>query len=176
MYFEFTANEADYLKYVRLSAGGDETGLQGGESPVFVKLLDEADFIHEGRMSFVDNRFDPSTGTMRGRATFDNPDGVLTPGMFGRLKLAGSVEYTALLIPDSAVQTDQNIKFVWVTNDENVVERREVELGPLHGGRRIIRAGLQPSDRVIVSGSQYVMAGLTVAPLPETQTRLAAAR
>ncbi|MCK5747276.1 MAG: efflux RND transporter periplasmic adaptor subunit, partial [Oricola sp.] len=126
IYFEFSANEADYLKYLRLAANGDEAGLSGAESPVFVKLLDESDFPHEGRLSFVDNRFDPSTGTMRGRATFANSDGVLTPGMFGRLKLAGSGEYTALLIPDSAVQTDQNIKFVWVAGEGDVAERREV--------------------------------------------------
>ena len=176
VYFEFTANEADYLKYVRLAADGDKTGLQGEANPVFVKLLDENDFTREGRISFVDNRFDPSTGTMRGRATFDNPDGVLTPGMFGRLKLAGSGEYTALLIPDSAVQTDQNIKFVWVAGEDNVVERREVTLGPLHDGRRIVRTGLNPQDRVIVSGSQFVMAGAAVAPQRAEATRVASAR
>lgn len=176
IYFEFTANEADYLKYVRLAAKGDDAGLQAASNPVFVKLLDENDFSHQGRLSFVDNRFDPSTGTMRGRATFDNPDGVLTPGMFGRLKLAGSGEYTALLIPDSAVQTDQNIKFVWVADEGNVAERREVALGPLHDGRRIVRSGLEAEDRVIVSGSQFVMAGAEVSPQKPDATRLAEAR
>ncbi len=175
IYFEFSANEADYLKYLRLAANGDEAGLSGAESPVFVKLLDESDFPHEGRLSFVDNRFDPSTGTMRGRATFANSDGVLTPGMFGRLKLAGSGEYTALLIPDSAVQTDQNIKFVWVAGEGDVAERREVALGPLHEGQRIVRSGLDADDRVIVSGSQFVMAGAAVAPQSDA-TRLAEAR
>lgn len=176
IYFEFTANEADYLKYVRLAAAGDKTGLQDAANPAFVKLLDENEFAREGRISFVDNRFDPSTGTMRGRATFANPDGVLTPGMFGRLKLAASREYTALLIPDSAVQTDQNIKFVWVAGNGDIVERREVKLGPLHDGRRIVRAGLNPEDRVIVAGAQFVMAGAAVSPQPAEATRLAEAR
>ncbi len=175
VYFEFTANEADYLKYLRLAAKGDDTGLQGAQNPVSVKLLDESDFDHQGQMSFVDNRFDPSTGTMRGRATFDNADGVLTPGMFGRLKLAGSGEYTALLIPDSAVQTDQNIKFVWVAGADNIAERREIALGPLHEGKRIVRAGLEASDRVIISGAQFVMAGAEVSPQADT-TRIAAAQ
>ncbi len=175
IYFEFTASEADYLKYVRAGEKGDAAGLNSDANPVFVKLLDESDFDHEGRMSFVDNRLDRSTGTMRGRATFDNPDGVLAPGMFGRLKLAGTGEYQAVLVPDSAVQTDQNIKFVWLAGDGNVAERREVELGPLHDGARIVRAGLNPEDRVIVSGAQFIAAGAPLAPQPAEATRLAAA-
>lgn len=174
IYFEFTASEADYLKYVRVADKGGNAGLSGDANPVFVKLLDESEFGHQGRMSFVDNRLDRSTGTMRGRATFANPDGVLAPGMFGRLKLAGTAEYQAVLVPDSAVQTDQNVKYVWLASEGNVAERREVELGPLHNGARVVRTGLNPGDRVIVSGAQFVAAGAPVAPQPADPARLAA--
>lgn len=164
IYFEFTASEADYLKYVRLAGNGANAGLEGGESPVFAKLIDESEFTREGALSFVDNQLDPSTGTMRGRATFDNPDGVLAPGMFGRLKLSASSEYQAILIPDSAVQTDQNEKFVWVASSDNVAERRPIRPGPIVDGLRVVRSGLGADDRVIVSGGQFVAQGAPVSP------------
>lgn len=172
IYFEFTASEADYLKYIRLASGGENAGLQGQSNPVFAKLIDESEFSHEGKLSFVDNQLDPSTGTMRGRATFDNPNGVLSPGMFGRLKIAGSGEYNALLIPDSAVQTDQNEKFVWVADANDVAQRRKVELGPVIEDGRIVRSGLNADDRIIVGGTQFVMAGAAVAPQAD-QAKLA---
>ena len=90
IYFEFTASEADYLKYVRLAQNKERESSRNAAHPVFVKLIDEADFVHKGRMSFVDNQLDHSTGTMRGRATFENADGVFIPGMFGELRLLGS--------------------------------------------------------------------------------------
>ncbi len=173
IYFEFTASEADYLKYVRLANNGANAGLQGDANPVFAKLIDESEFSHEGRLSFVDNQLDPSTATMRGRATFDNKDGVLSPGLFGRLKIAGSGEYKAILIPDTAIQTDQNEKFVWVADANDVAQRRTVELGPIVEGGRIVRTGLGPDDRVIVSGTQFVMAGAAVAPQTADESRLA---
>lgn len=174
IYFEFTASEADYLKYQRLVKPGEKAGLENG-APVFAKLLDEASFDHEGSIDFVDNRLDPSTGTMRGRAIFENPDGVLVPGMFGRLKLAGTPEHKAVLIADSAIQTDQNIKFVWLAGENNFVERREIELGPLYEGRRIVRDGLSPDDRVITSGAQFVAAGAPVTPHFEKEPKFAEA-
>lgn len=174
IYFEFTASEADYLKYQRLGKTGAKAGLEDG-APAFAKLLDEADFVREGSIDFVDNRLDPSTGTMRGRAIFENPDGVLVPGMFGRLKLAGTPEHKAVLIADSAVQTDQNIKFVWLAGEDNFAERREVKLGPLYQGRRIVRDGLSPDDRVITSGAQFVAAGAPVTPRFDEETKFAAA-
>ncbi len=164
IYFDFTASEADYLKYIRITDKGAQAGLQGSASPVFAKLIDEDAFAREGALSFVDNRLDPSTGTMRGRATFANPDGVLSPGMFGRLKIAASGEYEALIIPDSAVQTDQGEKFVWVASKGNIAERRVVDLGPIMKTGRVVRSGLAASDKVIVSGGQFVMAGAPVAP------------
>lgn len=169
IYFEFTASEADYLKYRRLAEGGANAGLQDESGPVFVKLIDESEFAHEGELTFVDNQLDPSTGTMRGRATLENSDGTFSPGMFGRLKLAASGEYNALLIPDSAVQTDQSEKFVWVAGENNVAERRAVELGPVIKDGRIVRSGLDLNDDVIINGAQFVAAGAPVAPQSESE-------
>ena len=102
---------------------------------------------------------------MRGRAILPNPDGLFIPGLFGRLRLAGSNEYEAILVPEAAIQSDQSHKFVWVVNAENVVEYRPLTLGPPHDdGLRIVRQGLGPSDRIVVDGVQRVRPGLTVAP------------
>ncbi len=164
IHFEFTASEADYLKYVRLDQSGSRPGSRDNANPVQVKLLDEASFSHTGSMSFVDNQLDISTGTMRGRATFANPDGTFAPGMFGRLRLVGSGEYDAVMISDSAIQTDQAEKFVWVADTDDVAQRRTVELGPIIDGLRVIRGGLEGSDRVIVAGTQFVASGAKLAP------------
>lgn len=173
IYFEFTASEADYLKHVRMANKGAQAGLDGGSAPVFVNLIDESGFSREGEISFVDNQLDPSTGTMRGRATFANPDGVLAPGMFGRLKLAGSPEYDAILIPDSAVQTDQNEKFVLVADAGDVAARRDIELGPIVDGLRVVRSGINADDRVIVAGAQFVQPGASVAATEAADARFA---
>lgn len=163
IYFEFTASEADYLKYVRLAQEKSRPSSREVDNPVFVKLIDEDAFAHEGKMSFVDNQLDRSTGTMRGRAVFDNEDGVFTPGMFGRLKLIASAQYEAVLVPDAAVGTDQSEKFVWVVGEGDVAERRVVDLGPLEGDLRIIRSGVAAKDRVVIAGGQFVQPGARLA-------------
>jgi len=166
IYFEFTASEADYLKYRRLEQLGKRESGRDTHHPVRVKLMDEDTFGHNGYLSFVDNRLDHATGTMRGRATLANPNGIFAPGMFGRLQLLGSGEYDAVLIPDSAVQTDQAQKFVWVATAGDTAERRAVTLGPLVDGARIVREGLDRLDRVIVSGTQFVREGTPIVALP----------
>lgn len=174
IHFEFTASEADYLKYLRLARDGSRESGRDVAHPVRVKLMDEERFEHGGFLSFVDNQLDRSTGTMRGRATLANPDGVLSPGMFGRLQLVASGEYSAVLIPDAAVQTDQGQKFVWTTADANTAHRQPIELGPIVDGLRVVRQGLEPSDQVIVSGTQFVQAGSTVVPVPANSQQIAA--
>ena len=156
IYFEFTASEAEYLKYRRLAQQGKRDSGRDTDHPVRVKLMDEDTFSHDGYLTFVDNKLDRSTGTMRGRATLANPGGLFAPGMFGRLQLLGSGEYEAVLIPDSAVQTDQAQKFVWIAGFNDTAERRVVELGPLVDGARVVRAGLGRNDRVIVAGTQFI--------------------
>ena len=97
--------------------------------PVTLKLIDEKDFAHQGKIDFVDNVIDRSSGTIRGRAVFDNADGMFTPGMFGRIRVPGSPPYTALLVPDAAIGTEQVRKFVLVVDDDNVVRQKYVTLG-----------------------------------------------
>ncbi|WCL55278.1 efflux RND transporter periplasmic adaptor subunit [Gimibacter soli] len=164
IYFEFTASEADYLKYVRGAGDANGVDMRDNPKPVFGKLMDEDNYVHEGRLTFLDNQLDPSTGTMRGRATFPNPDGVLAPGMYGRLKLQHATNAAGVLIPDTAVQTDQNEKFVWVAAGNNTAERRVVELGPVIEGMRLVRTGLDGDDRLIVGGSQFLFASAPVEP------------
>ena len=114
-------------------------------------------------MDFVDNRFDPSTGTMVGRAVLPNPDLLFSPGMFVRLRLPGSGAYRATLVPDEAIGTDQAQKFVWVIDGENRAHYRVVETGPRDEGLRIVRKGLSPNERVVVAGVQRVRQGIVVA-------------
>ncbi|MEM9899488.1 MAG: efflux RND transporter periplasmic adaptor subunit [Pseudomonadota bacterium] len=173
IYFEFTASEADYLKYLRLDRKGTRVSGRDEQHPVRVKLMDEDTFAHEGKLSFVDNQIDRSTGTMRGRATLANPDGVLAPGMFGRLELLGSGAYDAVMIPDTAVQTDQAEKFVWVTTSDGTAARQRIELGPIVDGLRVVRAGLDSDANVIISGTQFVQANAPVNAQVADDARLA---
>jgi RND family efflux transporter MFP subunit len=121
-------------------------------------------------MDFIDNQFDPETGTMQGRAVLPNPDQLFSPGQFVRLRLAGSGRHDAVLIPDEAVGTDQAQRFVWVVDGENRVHYRAVELGPLYEGKRIVRSGLTAADRLVVSGLQRVRPNIVVAPMEEALT------
>jgi membrane fusion protein, multidrug efflux system len=160
----FDVSETDHLKYMRLNAIGARRISRDTPNPVRIRLLDETVFTHVGRMDFVDNRLDARTATMRGRALVPNPDGFLTPGQFGRVQLLGSGEFDAVLIPDSAILTDQSRRFVWIVGENNIPEQRVIEPGGLEKGLRIVRAGLQPGDRLIINGMQRVRRGAPVAP------------
>ncbi len=141
---EFTFDEASLLRYERLSREGqDVTGR--GNTAVRLKLIDEQDFSHQGRMDFVDNVIDRATGTIRGRAQFANADGLFTPGMFARVQVPGSAPYEALLVPDSAIGTEQARKFVLVVGPDNVATLRYVTLG--RSGRRHARHQVGPRAR-----------------------------
>jgi RND family efflux transporter MFP subunit len=168
--FEFTFDEASYLRYERLSGNGkDVTGRRGVD--VSLKLLDEKEFMHRGHMDFVDNVIDKSTGTIRGRAVFTNPDGLLTPGMFGRIRVPGSPQYEALLVPDAAVGTEQVRKFVFVVGADNKAVPKYVTLGPvIENNLRVIKHGLKPNDRVIVNGLMRVRPGQVVTPQQQGTT------
>jgi RND family efflux transporter MFP subunit len=163
--FEFTMDEASYLRYERFSGSGKEvTGREGGVM-VQLKLLDEKDFDHRGYMDFVDNVIDKSSGTIRGRAVFSNPNGVLTPGMFGRIRVPGSPVYQALLVPDAAIGTEQTKKFVLVVDAQNKVSAKYVTLGSLHDDNlRVIKDGIMAGDRIVVNGLMRTRAGQTVTP------------
>lgn len=164
----FDADESAFLKYARLAAAGKRASSRDVKNPVFLALDDEKPkFPHPGHMDFVDNRLDPNTGTMRARAILRNPDFVLTPGLFARLRLPGSAPYDAVLIPDRAISSDQSEKFVYVVDAENKVRRQTVRLGPIVHGMRVIRDGLKGDEMIVVGGIQRVRPGITVEPTVE---------
>ncbi|HEU4455524.1 MAG TPA: efflux RND transporter periplasmic adaptor subunit, partial [Longimicrobium sp.] len=119
---------------------------------------------HRGTMDFVDNQLDPATGTIRARAVFPNPDRRLTPGLFARLRLEGSRAYTATLVQDAAVGTDQDRKFVLVVGADGTAQYRGVTLGPIVDGLRVVRTGLKPGERIVINGLQRVRPGSKVQP------------
>jgi len=164
--FEYTMDEGSYLRYLRAaSAAGAHSANRGMSLPVRLKLIDEKDFTHEGKIDFVDNAIDRSSGTIRGRAEFANADGRLTPGMFGRLQIDVSAPAEALLVPDAAVGTEQVRKFVYVVGNDNVATPKYVTLGQAaEGGLRVIKSGLTADDVVIVNGLMRVRPGAKVTP------------
>ncbi|HEX2281840.1 MAG TPA: efflux RND transporter periplasmic adaptor subunit, partial [Thermomicrobiales bacterium] len=147
----------------------------GGNVPVTLRLLDEQAFAHKGRMDFVDNAIDRSSGTIRGRAVFSNKSGMFTPGMFGRIQVAAGPAAEALLLPDSAIGTEQVRKFVLVVDDENVARPKYVTLGPMIDGLRVIASGLERNDRVIVNGLMRARPGTKVTPQQSTAAAAGAA-
>jgi membrane fusion protein, multidrug efflux system len=171
---EFTFDEASLLRYERLARGGND--VTGRNSPVRLKLIDEPDFAHQGKMDFVDNVIDRGTGTIRGRAQFANADGMFTPGMFARVQVPGSAPYAATLVPDVAIGTEQARKFVLVVNADNVATQRYVTLGDVVDGLRVIKTGLAADDRVIVNGLMQVRAGGKVAPQEQGAPQASAPR
>jgi RND family efflux transporter MFP subunit len=160
IYFEFTFDEASYLRYQRFSSN-KQGGVDGGV-PVSLKLIDESGFKHQGKIDFVDNVIDRNSGTIRGRAVFANTDGIFTPGMFGRLRVPGSPPYTALLVPDAAIGSEQARKYALVVDDGGVVRQKYVTLGQLDGDMRVIKDGLAAGDRVVVNGLMRARPGTKV--------------
>jgi RND family efflux transporter MFP subunit len=165
VYFEFTFDEASYLRYERLAKGGRDVASRGTDVPVALELIDEPGFPHKGHMDFVNNVIDSGTGTIRARAVFDNPNGVFTPGMFARVRVPASPRYEALLVPDAAIGTEQTRKYVFVVGADNKVSERYVTLGQTTPDNlRVIKSGLKPDDRVIVNGLMRARAGQKVTP------------
>ena len=161
IHFIFDGSEADYIRYVRLAAAGGRPSSRDAANPVAVRLADETEYKHQGRMDFVDNVVNPKTGTIRGRAVFDNKDGLLIPGFFGRLRLYGG-QRDAFLIPDSVIASDQASKIVFTVADDGTVGTKKVELGPIVDGLRVVRSGLAPTDRIVIDGIQRARPGQKV--------------
>ena len=163
--FAFTGSEALYLKYQRENAAGTRASSRFRANPVEIRLQDEPTYRWKGRMDFVDNTLDTGSGTIRGRAVVPNPDHFLTPGMFGHMRLLGSGSYSALLIPDRAVVTDQERQVVYVVDPRNVAHMKAIEPGPLVDGLRVVKTGLGPDDHVVIDGVQRAQGGRPVKPL-----------
>lgn len=154
IYFTFDGSESLFLKARR--EGGDK-GAQ-----VQIRLQDETDYKWQGRIDFTDNGLDPRSGTIRARAVLRNPDLFLAPGMFGNMRLASSGTVKALLVPDTAVQTDQARKMLLVAGKDGTVAARPVTLGPVIDGLRVVRSGIAADDRIIITGTQMAMPGSKV--------------
>src|SRR5229473_195823 len=164
IYIYFDVDEATYLKNNKLWFEGRRPSSRDTPNPVQVTLTGETKPSHDGKMDFLDNRLDVSTGTLRSRAVIPNKDFSILPGQFGRVRLIGSSPYDALLLPDTAIATDQSRKIVFVVKDDDTVEAKPVMLGPLDEGLRVIREGLKAEDRVIVDGLQRARVGAKVSP------------
>jgi RND family efflux transporter MFP subunit len=163
--FEFTFDESSFLRYERMSKMGADIATRGPGVDVSIKLIDETEFAHQGRMDFVDNVIDRSTGTIRGRAQLANPSGLLTPGMFARIRVPGSAPYEALVLPDAAIGTEQVRKFVMVVGPDNTVAQKYVTTGQLtDDGLRVVKNGIGADDRVIVNGLLRARPGQKVTP------------
>lgn len=158
LYFTFEGSEGMFLKARREGVGNG--------APVDIKLQDETTFTRHGKLDFTDNGLDPKSGTIRARAVVANPDNFLAPGMFGNMRMATGGTENALLVPDTAVQADQTRKLLLVVGKDGAVVAKEVELGPLVGGLRVIRGGLAPTDRVIIEGTQMALPGGKVKTRP----------
>jgi RND family efflux transporter MFP subunit len=177
IYGYFEVDERSYLKYTGLwrNDNGRRPDAREAKTPVYLGLANETGFPRQGHLDFINNQLDANTGTMTGRAIFPNPDLALVPGLFARVRLPGSSQYEALLLPDEAIGSDQTQRFVLVVNDQHTVEYRKVALGPMIDGLRVIRDGLKPQDWVIVNGVQRVRPGAKVDPqqqlAPQDQAR-----
>jgi multidrug efflux system membrane fusion protein len=178
VYAYFDADERVFLKYIELARQDGSDARDA--SPVYLGLSNEEGHPHLGQLDFLDNQVNSKTGTIRGRAVFDNRDGQFTPGLYARLKLVGSSTYDATLIKDEAVGTDLGKKYVLVLGDDNSVGYRAIELGPKLQGLRIVRSGLAKGEQIVVNGLQRAQPGSTVdpqsVPMADAETLAALAR
>lgn len=163
VYAYFDASEATYLKYMRAAREGSRASSRDAANPVQMGLSNEQGYPHAGKMDFVDNRLNPATASIRGRAVFDNKQGLFTPGLFARIKLIGSGSYQAVVVPDRAISTDQTRKVVLIVGANNIVQPRPVTPGALIDGMRVVD-GVKAGELVIVDGLLRAFPGAPVTP------------
>lgn len=163
----FDVSENNWIKYRRLAEKGLKAGAAQLGAKVQIALPDEKGFPHVGVVDFVDNRLDQSTGTLRGRALVDNKTGLFSAGMFARVRVSGSEDYTAMMLPDEAIGTDQTNKFVLAVAEDGTVTRKAVTLGPVIDDLRVIRDGIGPDDWIVTKGLQRARPGGKVTPKRE---------
>jgi RND family efflux transporter MFP subunit len=164
IHFYFDVDERTYLKYTRLHIAGLRPTERDTANPVKVAVADEREFVHDGRMDFLDNRLDRGSGTLRGRALVRNENLLFSPGQFGRVRLMGSSPFAALLIPDEAITNDQSNKIVFVVGPDDVPQPRVVTVAQIFEGYRVVRQGVTQDDRIIINGLQRVRTGQKVTP------------
>ena len=153
IYLSFDMSESDFLAYQRVVASGKMPSTRDHKTIVEAHLVDEDDWPHKGTMDFVDNAVNQNSGTIRARGIFPNANLLMTPGQFGRIRIPGTPDYDAVLIPDDAVVTDQSRKLVLFVDKEGKVSGKPVKLGPTTSdGLRIVRDGLKPDEKIIING------------------------
>ncbi len=160
----FDLDERTMLRLRRLSPNSSIGDSAAGKMSVQMALVDEPTFFREGELDFEDNRLDPGTGTLRVRAVFDNSDGLLSAGLFVRIRLPIGAPHRSLLVPEQSLGTDQGQKFLYVLTADDQVTYRAVEVGKVHDRQRVINTGLEPDERVVVTGMQRVRPGIKVKP------------
>ena len=175
VYFVFDMSERDFLAYQRAVARGDLPSTRDQQTIVEARLPDEADWPHRGTMDFVDNRIEANSGTIRARAVIPNPELFITPGQFGRLRIPGSNPYEAIIVPDSAITTDQSNRIVMSVSEDGTVVPIVIQPGPSQpGGLRIVREGLSGDEKIIINGLLRARPGGKVTPEPGTIEPVAA--
>jgi RND family efflux transporter MFP subunit len=167
IYVKLDADENTVLKYVKLNEEGKRTTAREARIPAFVELGNETGFPHEGYIDFVDNRLDPSTGTMRARVVLKTWNALITPGFFVRVRVAGTTAYRAALIDDKVISSQQGVKYAFVVKADNTIERRNLKTGTIFEGKRIVKNGLKDGERVVSTRLQVVQPGMAVKPVPE---------
>lgn len=168
IYLYFDVDEQSYLGYLRMGQSGERPSLRDAGNIAEVVLPDEKVYARKGRIDFIDNRLDPGSGTMRGRAVFENKDFLLTPGMFGRVRIPGSGAYKAVLIPDEAIVTDQSRRVVYSVSADGTVTMVPIRVGPRIDGYRVVRSGLKGDETIVVNGLLRVRPGAKVLPTMST--------
>ena len=164
MYCVVPVPERIFLKYQAITAEDSKMNIRDAKIPCFIQLENETNFPHKGVIDFIDNNVDTNTGTIQLRGVIPNGDGMLTPGVFARMRITHSKPYQTLLIPDMAVGTEQNERYILIVGKDDIVESRPVKLGRTFGNLRSITEGLKPDDRVVVNGMQQARPGAKVAP------------
>lgn len=170
IHFVFDMSEQDFLAYQRAVLAGELPSTRDHSTPVNVKLPDEDRWLRDGTMNFVDNVVDRGTGTVRARALLENPDHLILPGQFGTIRIPGSPEHDVLLVPDAAIGTDQNRRFVLAVAEDGTVRPRIVRPGPRVYGLRIVRRGLEADERIVIDGLMRARPGTRITPRPGTIT------
>ncbi|KAB2913374.1 MAG: efflux RND transporter periplasmic adaptor subunit [Hyphomicrobiaceae bacterium] len=170
IYVYFDVSENNYIKYKRLAERGVGSGAADLGAPVEIALPDEHGYPHRAQVNFLDNRLDQGTGTLRARAVLPNQASLFSPGMFARVRVTGSAPYTAILLPDAAIGSDQTNKYVYTVGEDGTVVRKGIVLGPLHQGLRVVREGLAGDEWVVTRGLQRARPGQKVTPKPEVLT------
>lgn len=167
LYFTFDMSEGDFLAYQRAVQRGAVPSTRDHATVVAARLPDDVTWTHPGTMNFVDNAIDTGSGTIRARAEISNADLFITPGQFGRLRVPSSNEYEAILVPESAVLTDQSNRIVMTVAGDGTVVPKPIRLGPAQpGGLRIVREGLQGDEKIIINGLVRARPGQKVTPEP----------